>query len=100
MTPYKGDPPTFMDNKGERWGPALSHEREWWFLFTYIVFINNKSDLYLSQIYITCTWNIDYFANFVKFSPNNKVWKIAVASKHLLQSALQLFLSCFMTSCY
>ena len=28
MTPYKGDPPTFMDNKGERWGPALSHERE------------------------------------------------------------------------
>ena len=30
-----------------------------------------------------------YFADFVNFSLSNKVWKIAVASKHPLQSAFK-----------
>ena len=30
MSSYKGDDThTFMDNKGELWGPALCHERRW-----------------------------------------------------------------------
>ena len=35
--PIQGWCPTFVDNKGLPWGPTLCQERQWWFLFTYIV---------------------------------------------------------------
>ena len=39
MGPYKGDTPSFIDNKGEPWGLVLRHEQKLRFLFTYIVLI-------------------------------------------------------------
>ena len=49
--------------------------------------LSNKHNLHFK--------NIAYFADFVDFIPSNKVWKLAVASKHPVPFALQLSLSCF-----
>ena len=39
MGPYKGDTPSFIDNKGEPWGLAFCHEQKLRGFFTYIVLI-------------------------------------------------------------
>ena len=52
-----------------------------------LISLSNKQNLLLQKI--------AYFADLVNFSPSNKVWKIAIASKHPVLSAFQLSLSCF-----
>ena len=51
------------------------------FNYVYRIDIN----IYLAQTNITCTWKI-YFADFVIFSPSNKVWQVVVASKYAVQA--------------
>ena len=55
--------------------------------------LNTEQLIFWSNI--TCTWKT-YFDDFVIFNPSKKLWSVAIASKHPLQSALLVSLSCLL----
>ena len=61
------------------------------FIYIYRININIERLIPLSNKHNLHLKNIVYFADFLNFSPINKVWKIVVASKHPAQSAIKTY---------